>query len=384
MNEVNYTLISGQTEPPSLLDCLVKDGDNTNSSEEGPEYEFYINAQFVTGLILYPIICILGLLGNILSLIVLSQKKMQTSTNVFLSALAVGDTVKLINDLMYVIVLIILRVNPELGNMLHLYLYPYAHYIFNVAVCVTAWLTVSVAVERYIAVCHPTHAKLMCTVERARYVSVGVFVSMSILVIPCAMRYETVRTCLPHSRESKLEIQVTELWRNKTFMTAYTWVQNLLRSIIPLFVLMILNGMIIQALRKERVPGKKMTARNRITIMLIVVIVTFLVCIFPDCIMSTFFGFGYYDADYLVRGVRELTDTLLAINSAVNFIIYCSFSKVFRDTFTELFVQYRCHWKTRVHVNCLKKTSVANGKNPLSPNATNDQITVSDGPQTFV
>ncbi|CAL1547798.1 unnamed protein product [Lymnaea stagnalis] len=49
------------------------------------EYEsFYNTSQFVTGLIIYPILCITGVLGNSLSLIVLSHKDMATSTNIYL------------------------------------------------------------------------------------------------------------------------------------------------------------------------------------------------------------------------------------------------------------------------------------------------------------
>jgi len=71
--------------------------------------------------------------------------------------------------------------------------------------------------------------------------------------------------------------------------------------------------------------------------MLIIVIVVFLVCITPDAIMSTVFGFGYVEANNLVKGIRECTDTLLAANSAVNFIIYCLCSMNFRNTFYEIF-----------------------------------------------
>ena len=298
---------------------------------------FYKNAQFVTGLICYPLICFFGLTGNIVSLVVLNQKKMITSTNVFLSALAVADIIKLLNDVLYFIVLILFRVDPINGNRMHGHLYPYAHYIFNEAVCVTAWLTVSVAVERYIAVCHPTKAKEMCTVRRARIVSTVVFIVMSLLAVPSAMKYKTLRFYDNTTNMVKYDIGVTELGRNESFMTAYTWLQNLLRSVVPLVVLIILNACIIHALRKSRIKGKKMSSRNRITLTLIIVIIVFSICITPDAIMSTIFNFGYYDeTNLLVRGIREITDMLLAINSAVNFIIYCTFSKVFRDTFLEI------------------------------------------------
>ena len=104
---------------------------------------------------------------------------------------------------------------------------------------------------------------------------------------------------------------------------------------------MCIRDSIINELRKERVKGKKFSARNRITLMLIVIIFMFLVCITPDAIMSTFFGKGYVEEDYLVKGVREITDALLAVNSAFNFLLYCSMSQAFRNTFLKIFCPFR-------------------------------------------
>ena len=72
--------------------------------------------------------------------------------------------------------------------------------------------------------------------------------------------------------------------------------------------------------------------------MLIVVIIFFLVCITPDCVMSAFFNLGYVESNnYLVRGVREITDMLLAVNAAINYTLYMIFNKIFRDQFNSLF-----------------------------------------------
>ena len=72
-------------------------------------------------------------------------------------------------------------------------MYPISHYIFNEAVLVTAWLTVSVAIERYISVCHPAKAREVCTIERARLVSILVFILLSLLAIPSALRYKKIQ-----------------------------------------------------------------------------------------------------------------------------------------------------------------------------------------------
>jgi nociceptin receptor len=162
---------------------------NESAPHEHEAYEeFYETAQFITGLILYPVICIPGLLGNLLTLIVLSDRSMRTSTNAFLSALAVADTIKLLNDLLYFCTILLLRTDDVIGNRAFGYLYPYAHYFFSMPMCVSSWLTVSVAVERYIMVCHPTRARAVCNRTRAVLVCVAVFVVMTTLALPSALR----------------------------------------------------------------------------------------------------------------------------------------------------------------------------------------------------
>ena len=156
-------------------------------------------------------------------------------------------------------------------------------------------------------------------------------------------RYKTVEEAVPNKvNETELTVNVTQLWETRGFALTVTWVHNLLRSIIPLIILCVLNMFIIQALRRTRSTKKKLTSRNRITLTLISVIVVFLLCVTPDAVMSTFFGFGYTEADFLVRGIREITDLLLAVNSSVNFILYCTFNKMFRKQFMLLFCA-RCH-----------------------------------------
>ena len=351
--------------------------------------DFYNNAQFMTGLICYPILCAIGLTGNTLALVVLSQRKMITSTNVFLSALAVSDTIKLLNDLLYFLMLILSRTHPDIANNMIGYMYPVSHYIFNEAVCVTAWLTVSVAVERYIAVCHATRAKVMCTVSRARLVSVLVFTSMSLLAVPSALRYTRVRVYDNSTNKTRFEIQLSSLGQNPTFMLSYMWIQNMLRAVIPLLTLLILNACIIHALRKQRaVKGKTAAARNRITTMLISVIIVFIICITPDAIMSMFFRSGYIEErNLMVKGIREITDMLLAVNSATNFIVYCAFSKVFRDTFTSIFCRTCISPEHREENHTLLSTHAADRRKAsnVAVNQVNgSKITSNGGPQTYV
>ena len=354
----NGTDMGERSDPTVWFVTVTDDSFNTEVSEEDPRYQdFYLKARFITGLICYPIFCFFGLAGNILSVIVMSQRKMATSTNVYLTALAISDSIKLINDSFYFLVILLLETDPPSGKKAYGYLYPYAHYLFNMSVCITAWLTVSVAAERYVMVCHAARARHMCNMGRARLTSFVVFLSMSVLTIPFALRYRTVWRLNTSSNTSEVAVEVTELWNDAEFVTVFTWLTNLLRSVIPLCILVTFNYFIVQALRKTRSHKKKMTSRHRITLMLISVIVLFMVCVTPDAIMSTFFGFGYYDENFLVRGVREITDLLLTVNSAFNFVLYCTFNKIFRRNFVFLFCKKCCSSRLGIDEGVFRRSS---------------------------
>jgi len=96
-----------------------------------PYDDFYELARIATGLFIYPIIGVIGLTGNGIALVVLSRPTMVTSYNVILAALAVNDVIKLLNDLVYFIDVILQRVDPLIENTLFGHAYPYSHYIFN-------------------------------------------------------------------------------------------------------------------------------------------------------------------------------------------------------------------------------------------------------------
>ena len=76
---------------------------------------------------------------------------------------------------------------------------------------------------------------------------------------------------------------------------------------------------------------------SRTTRMLVVVIVLFLITELPQGILALFSGLmpDFFTAYYVPLG--DLMDIIALINNAINFTLYCSMSKLFRDTFLRLF-----------------------------------------------
>ena len=309
--------------------------DSTTHNNATDKYkEFYDTCQTITGLYLLPIICIVGITGNILAFLTFIRFKPRSSTNVYLTTLAISDSIKLLCDLLYSIVVILDKTGHEkASNAAYATLYPYAHYVLHFSLCNTAWLTVSVAVERYIYMKLAARARTICTITRAKITCCVVWIISMLITVPFMLRYQRV------TNNGTADIIVSSLWEIDEFTNAYVWVQNILRSIIPLIVLIIINTWIIMTLSKatKGYYQRPLACKNRVTVMLVAIIISFLVCITPDAIMSAGFGFGYTDAPYLIRGVREITDMLLALNSAINFFIYVGFNKVFRHNLIRVF-----------------------------------------------
>ena len=307
---------------------------NTTAVLADEHEQFYRVAKEVTGLYLFPIVCVTGIIGNLLTFVVFIKFKPRSSTNVYLTALAISDTIKLLCDFLYFIVVFLEKIERHDASVkVFVTLYPVAHYILNFSLCNTAWLTVSVAIERYIYMKWPERARTICTITRAKITCCVVWMAAMLITVPFALRYEQI------ANNGTIDINVTHMWNNDKFKDAYVWFQNILRSIVPLIVLIIINTWIIMALSRatKEYYQRPIACKNRVTVMLVAIIIAFLVCITPDAIMSTVFGFGYTEAPYLIRGIREISDLLLSVNSAVNFILYFSLNKVFRHNFARVF-----------------------------------------------
>ena len=164
-----------------------------NYTTSDPDFlNFYILMRKLTGLFLYPIVCFLGLTLNSVGVIVMSRKPMRSSTSVFLIALAIADLIKILNDTLYFVSVLLIETSSVAGGNTFLAIYPYAHYIFNVSMTCSAWINVALAMERYLFVYHGTKAKFITTINRATFISLGISAACIVISLPYALKYEAL------------------------------------------------------------------------------------------------------------------------------------------------------------------------------------------------
>ncbi len=124
-------------------------------------------------------LCLIGLLGNLLSVYVFSRKTMRTSSiNILLTGLSLTD---------FVLLLIVVPIfaipalaeftetSDGLADFIHFtiaYVYPLALILQTSSV----WIFILITVERFMAVCWPLKVGQYCTVDRSKVGLAAVFV----------------------------------------------------------------------------------------------------------------------------------------------------------------------------------------------------------------
>lgn len=220
--------------------------DNVNcTTDDDPEQEFF---EFWTNGVMLNVVAVLGIFGNIISMIILSRPQMKSSINYLLIGLARCDTVLILTS---VLLFGIPAIYPYTG---HLFVYYYkvfphlAPILFPVAMIaqtVTVYLTLTVTLERFVAVCHPLRARSLCTYGRARMYVLVIIIFSIVYNLPRfwevsnqANYYEAFNTTIYCPVPSSLR-------QNSTYISVYIhWMYLWFLYILPFSSLAVLNACI--------------------------------------------------------------------------------------------------------------------------------------------
>lgn len=331
---VNTTYFGNATNYTQIEDY----GDWPCSPPEFPEFEFWSNG------ILLNFVGFFGVLGNILSMIILSRPQMRSSINYLLIGLARCDTILIITSML---LFGIPAIYPYTGFLRYYYfrLYPdISKVVYPLAMIVqtaSCYLTLTVTLERYVAVCHPLRARALCTYGRAR-----LYVIVIILFSIC---YNVPRFFEVDQREyPDVEfgivfcIVATDLRAEHLYINIYIhWLYLVFIYFIPFFGLFFFNAMIYQQVRKANRERQRLSRTEKreigLATMLFCVVIVFLSCNIIALLINIIEAFTGEIHDRLVK----TSNLLVTINSSVNFIIYVTFGEKFKRIFLLLFCKRR-------------------------------------------
>lgn len=307
------------------------------------------------------VVCIFGVISNILNIIVLTRKHMITPTNSILTALAIADFLTMLTYLVYATYFYIAtEPKPEYNHSAGWMYFILIHNHFIIT-ChnMAMWFTVTLAVFRYIFVCHHTIASRLCSLQRATMTIITVTAATILLCIPNYFLYKVIPISDKYQNMSGYWIIDSELVdENPSYKIAIFWFFGVIMKVAPCILLSVVSTLIILTMKRaseRRVRLLKQTRasdhdvnheHNRTTYMLVSVVLFFVITEFPQGILAMISGLNDHFFNEIYSNLGDVMDLLVLLNSAVNFVLYCIMSQQFRDTFRSLFVgKWMCYYK---------------------------------------
>lgn len=326
----------------------------SSNDSYGNDTEYYEELSFslfdIPVLVPVTIICILlfllGVVGNLTIILIFKKyKDMQTTINMYLSSMALSDS------------LILLGLPSDLYRI-----WKYRPYIFGDFLCkfliylsetctyCTILHVTTLSIERYLAICFPLKAKATITKSRVKAVILLIWVGSSATAVPILFLFgvEHRNGSLP---EDTNECKCIEQAVRSGLLETMTWLSTLY-FFLPVFCLVLLYGLICRKLWRaaRKLEGHQAAMREKYhqqTVkMLAVVVLAFVVCWLPLHVGRILFAQGspvLYEVSQYFNLVSML---LFYLGASVNPILYNIMSQKYRRAMCK-FLNHSRVWQSR-------------------------------------
>ncbi|XP_064652613.1 probable G-protein coupled receptor 139 [Lineus longissimus] len=312
-----------------------------------------------------PIIIVIGLIGNSISLNVFTSKGMRKqSASYYLAALSTADLLVLVVYVLFEWIRKGLRLLPghleipftDVTGVCHVFLY--LSYVFRF---LSVWLLVIFTFERYIGVCHPLKRRKLCTKASARRIILGlVLTAMALPIYKPALsevrlinKEQGIYRCT-----EKPEYSFLSFCLDASFGLSIT--------LIPFLVVLSLNTLIVRKLflrkRQQKLNGflkQENKIRIEFTVILLSISTCFILLNLPYFVFWCYNNYCKYntfndstvepvDYDSLV-GILHLVKAIFYINYCINFFLYSITGAYFRKEMKMVFsYKFRRNTETRM------------------------------------
>ncbi|CAG0880867.1 unnamed protein product [Cyprideis torosa] len=329
-----------------------------------------------------PVLLIVTVIANTLIILVLSKRHMRSPTNMVLLAMALADMFTMLFPSPWLFYIYTLEnytepIHPVSVCYAYVFMQEVMPNLFHTA---SIWLTLALAIQRYIYVCHPTVAVTWCTLPRVKWAIGWIFFLATLHQMTHLMTFNFKPQLTCHEgRVIESCNTILAVWLHgweDYYYNLYYWFRVLFVHTLPCIVLVMLNLRLFSALRAAEEKRRRLVRDNRnskesrkmrdsqsTTFMLIVVVTVFLIVEIPLAVITTLHIIsvttGMDALDYSKLPVMILfSNFVIACSYPINFAIYCGMSKVFRQTFSELFISSTTKGAAEVGNS---RYSVANG-----------------------
>ena len=311
------------------------------------------------------LVCTFGCISNILNIAVLTRKEMRSGTNVILTGLALADMAVMVEYVPFTLRYYLFT--NSLHDPASYWSYKWAVFIMfhanysqifhTIAIC----LNVTLAVWRYISLAYPQNNKVWCSISRASFTVLGVYILSPLICIPVFLSFsinvDYNLTSPNNETYHKYYMHISAMAEENDLVRLNFLTYSVIIKLIPCVILTIFSIFLVmklmeakkrrmKLLQRQKKPQSQAAAnRNKAdrhadqtTRMLLAVLLLFLITELPQGILgllSEILGDQFFQNCY--QNCAEIMDMAALSCGAINFMIYCLMSSQFRSTFGKLF-----------------------------------------------
>ena len=305
---------------------------------------------FLVGAVMSPII-ILGIIGNMFSLLVwIKGRRRKTSTARFLSALAIADMLVLCTSALEFWIGYVLHVDIRLSSR---FVCKFFYYVAYVGPSISAWILVSVTIERALSVWIPHKITLACRPVTALIVVLFTVFVLSVVYLPFLVGVDVIT--LMTNTSTWMECNMLSKSVLLKYLSTWLYMDLSLFFIIPFLLIILCNTSILSKVvvlankRKKSLHAQGQKPRGKtkaermlktVTVRIVILSVTYCLCTGPISILNILIISPRFntllDGEH-VQYLRIPFHLLMYLNNGINFFLYCFIGSGFRKDLVGIF-----------------------------------------------
>ena len=327
-------------------DTLLADDTNAKSHVDG-----YNNFRATVHYVIIPIICGLGILGNLLNLCVFSRRRRKTDVSELEQASLIALTFLTLADLLFCLTgLCVGIVEGYLSGTraLAMYATAYKTALLNTFLFWSTWIVTAMALQRYVIIRHPLTARSKTTPKQVMLVNVVVCGASIAFNVPLYFQY-SVYTSRCGASCMQYYVYIGQLFQSSRFASTYHILWATFGAVIPALLLTCCNISFITEIfrQKKKFQDRKTTTRllstskhaqNQVTLLrtavvLVAIIAMFDVLVLPSMVLDIFLPKVATLSESRYRAYMYAVTTAnlaQAVNFSANFVLYSATSRNFR------------------------------------------------------
>lgn len=291
-------------------------------------------------------ICALGLFGNLLNLVILTRRGLEKSMHQLDRCSHIGLVALSASDLLFCIVCIPEALYASETSLytkqsLEFYVNMYGDAVTNVFITSSTWLTVVVALGRYLAICYPLRVRYLLNVKVVKIQLIIVFVISVLFNLPRLWSFDELLMPCPDGSA------IHAIMSGPLHERAYLWAYFTVGILVPLIIMAVCNINLIRTLRASIIARNEMCdptyththaeASRRITRTLALILMFYILLVTPADLVfvaKDIVGTSYFKQYNLIATILQL---IQALNFAINVILYCAVNSYFRQSLKAFF-----------------------------------------------